>query len=181
VTDTSPVDQFEQQFPLHGPYSGEQTVEAASVVAAGVRYLNHATYEPASTPWPSTIGDVTSCVHNTVAGLDQLLGQLVARLQWQMERTEGLYTDDFAHGAPVDEVNRQYAASVRAARSALASATYALNDAHGAAARIGVRVPAEEEDIPDVDPETGYVNVEGMSEAPGPWEAQQPDQESIRD
>jgi hypothetical protein len=178
-TELSPVQQFEQQFPTAGRYSGEQTVAAAQITEASVRYLNHATFEPTSTPWPSTIGDVTGCVHSTVAGLDQLLGQLAARLQWQVERDGRIYTDEFAQGATVDEVNRQYAASVRAARSALSSAAYALNDAHNAASRLGVRVPAErpDDDIPDVDPETGYVNVEGMSEAAGPWETQQPDQE----
>jgi hypothetical protein len=77
VNELSLDEQIESLFPVGGPYGDEPTRAAGASIAALVRYLNHATWHDSATPYPSTVDSLVRSLSAAVAGLDQLLRQLI--------------------------------------------------------------------------------------------------------
>lgn len=71
----------DQALRLDGPYPPGAVVATAGLVAELVRRLNHATTEAAVLPQPSHVHAAIGELAGVVAGLQQLLTQLAARLQ----------------------------------------------------------------------------------------------------
>ena len=79
---TTPLEQFEARFSIDGPHTSEDLAAAAGILAAAVRYLNHATLPhraSESIPFPGTGSKIVSTLAGAVAGLGQLTEQLGQR------------------------------------------------------------------------------------------------------
>jgi hypothetical protein len=63
-----------------GPHSAEHTLHAANALAESMRVLNHATRARAGVPDPQTVYEVLGRIAFAIAGLDQVLPQLVEQL-----------------------------------------------------------------------------------------------------
>lgn len=85
-------EQVEDLFPLGGYYSNERTRAAGRSIAALVRYLNHATYSDAATPYPSTIDSLYGSLDGAIAGLEQLIRQTGRRFGDLCQRDDAYST-----------------------------------------------------------------------------------------
>jgi hypothetical protein len=125
----------EALFPLGGPYGDEETLAAARSIAALVRYLNHATWHDSATPYPSTIDRAVRSLEASVAGLDQLLRQLINRMTVLTSRPDAYATG----GEPVRQVAAEFAAHLDDARGYLYRSQEALSAAAAFSSRLGLR------------------------------------------
>lgn len=128
-------------WPLHGPYDDERTHAAGSVLSELVRYLNYATGQGSATalPYASTANGLVSHLSAAVAGLDQTLRQLEARVG--QFRTNPLLYDDRHSDLPEEATRSALGAEywLREARRALSALHFALNAASSDLGHLGHR------------------------------------------
>lgn len=122
---------------IDGPHSDDYTREVVRGLAECVRVLNHATYPGCGVTYPSTVYDVLGSLHATVAGLDQLLRQLDARL---VELRDTGRLRDSRDIDPATTITHARQALVDA-RSLIPTLAHRLGRAHNATAALGLRVP----------------------------------------
>jgi hypothetical protein len=134
VSEPSLDEQVESLFPIGGPYGDEETRAAAQSIAVLVRYLNHATWHASSTPYPSTIDTLVHSLSGAVAGLDQLLRQVIDRMTTLTHRPGAYATGS----EPVPQVVAEFAAYVDDARGHLYRAQQALSAAAEFSSRLGL-------------------------------------------
>ncbi len=89
------VDQIPRYCHIDGPHTRDTVLDAARSIAELVRYLNHATQQPAAArtlEWANTIYGLLSNLTAAAYGMDQLLQQLMAVLKAQAGNPK-LYDD----------------------------------------------------------------------------------------
>lgn len=130
----------EDFFPFDGPHSQDSVVGAALGAAALVRYVNNAT-RPGNgewtLEWAAAVYGVVGGVHAVVAGLDQLLGQLVVAVRRQAG-DPSLYDDRGDRSAA--GTAREVAESLGAARQRSRAVAAELEAARAAASHLGNRL-----------------------------------------
>lgn len=87
---------------MDGPYSPEQTQQAARAVAEGIRYLNHCSHpgNDGGLEYPGDVYDLLGHLYTATGRLPQLLEQVAAFLQGQ---AEGGRTGDSNGRDPVNQ------------------------------------------------------------------------------
>src|SRR5262245_58816669 len=121
---------------LDGPYHPDAVVEAAATIAELVRRLNHATFHFSALRYPAQLYRVVGSLNAAVWGLQQLLGQLAARLdRWADDPRLG---HDGA-GVQAAEVATQAADALRQAAAARRILTDPLEHAHRLTSHLNYR------------------------------------------
>jgi hypothetical protein len=138
VNEPSLDEQVESLFPIGGPYGDEETRAAGQSIAALVRYLNHATWHDSATPYPSTVDSLVRSLSAAVAGLDQLLRQLIDNRMPALTGRPGAYATG---REPVRQVVSEFAEHLDDARGHLYRAQQALSAAAAFSSRLGLHEP----------------------------------------
>lgn len=120
---------------IDGPHSDDYTREVARGLSECVRVLNHATQSANGVDYPSTVYDVLGSLRTTIAGLDQLLRQLDARLV-ELRDTGRLRDSRDIDPATTITYARQAIVDARSLTSTLA---HRLGRAHNATSSLGLR------------------------------------------
>jgi hypothetical protein len=149
VTSTTPRDTVAEMFPTYGPFSHEQTVRAAGMLAELVRYLNYATADAQGLPGPGTVYDLLGNLRSAVQMLNQTLGQ-TAHAFGEMSGSEFAEVNNRAttdnrwpaYDVPMTAI--ALGTEIRDARDLLTDVAARLGDAQVYAGRLVIVGPDEE-------------------------------------
>lgn len=138
------LEAIEARFHIDGPFSDDDTIAAAQIMSALVRYLNHATMPgrtERSLPFPGVTDATIGALAGAIGGMSQLFRQLAGRAvehAWDPR----LYADELrpvpAGGAP-DLARIAAAALGDVAARLILNLEEPLRQARRAAGRLGYR------------------------------------------
>lgn len=132
----------DEVLPLDGPHTADACRDAADLIAALVRRLNHATLNQPFT-YPAHLDAVVGRLATATAGMPQLLGQLAGLLR-QFENAAGLYADRDAKGATPEQVIAGALGRLGLAASYVAGVADQMTAARNLTARLGIHTDEQE-------------------------------------
>lgn len=125
-------------WPYDGPFDDNRTAQAAVAVAQLVRYLNNGTgfHTGSALPYAASAYRVINGLWSAVAGLEQLLPQLVVFLERQVAAS-GLYDDRRDEGHPVAGTVQGAVDGLREAQGAVRVLSSRLREVAGHVGHLG--------------------------------------------